>query len=195
MAAKEEVINPILDLNSKAIRSLIYIKTNIGGWYMDAFLRMTHTSRLKITSHPTQLGAMVSDHAYLEPRELVMEIGMSDAARSIIPGQFNGGWSRSVQAFRVLKALQAARVPFQVHTKLGIYQNMLIETLSAPDDYKTLLGLRCTVTMRELLVAQVKTVKISARPAVTDSANMGTVETKQPNRSLWLQIGLPTVFS
>lgn len=184
MAAKEERINPILDLDAPEIRSLVYVKTNIGGWFFDAYLRMTHTSRLKLTQHPTQLGASLTDHAYLEPRELVMEVGMSNVAQSIVPGQFKGGWSRSVQAFKVLKELQASRVPIQVHTRLGLYQNMLIEVLSAPDDYKTLLGLRCTVTMKELLVAQTKTVAISARPSVTSSANRGVQETQQPDQTL-----------
>ncbi|SFE43349.1 hypothetical protein SAMN04487969_102496 [Paenibacillus algorifonticola] len=190
MADKDQKINPILDLNAPNIRRLVYLKTNIGGWFMDAFIRSTHTSRLKITSHPTQVGANVTDHAYLEPRELVMEVGMTDVAKSIIKGQFTGGYSRSVQAFKVLKALQASRVPIQVHTRLGTYQNMLIEVISAPDDYKTMFGLRCTVTMRELLVAQVKTVKISARPTVTSDANRGVQESQQPNQSLlsiWLE--------
>ena len=77
--------NPILDLNSPPISSLVYLKTNIGGWFFDAFLRSTHTSRLKITDHPVQTGAALTDHSYLEPQELTMEIGMSDAATSLIP--------------------------------------------------------------------------------------------------------------
>jgi len=168
--------NPILDLNSQPIASLVYIKTNIGGYFFDAFLRSTHTSRLNITQHPVQVGAALTDHAFLQPAELTMEIGMSDTATSLVPGQFNGGWSRSVQAFKVLKELQALRVPLQVHSRLGLYQNMLIEEITAPDDYTTLYGLRCTVMLREIMVAQVRTVKISAKPAVTDKAKKGKLE-------------------
>ncbi|WP_201264983.1 phage baseplate protein [Brevibacillus reuszeri] len=179
--------NPILDLNSPPISSLVYLKTNIGGWFFDAFLRSTHTSRLKITEHPVQVGAALTDHSYLEPKELTMEIGMSDAATSLIPGQFTGGWSRSVQAFKVLQELQAIRVPIQVHSRLGLYQNMLIEEITAPDDFTTLNGLRCTVTLREIIVAQVRTVKISSKPAVTDRANKGKLEpiTNQSNLKQW----------
>ena len=177
-------INPILDLNAQPIASLVYLKTNIGGWFFDAFLRSTHTSRLNITQHPVQTGAALTDHAFLQPAELVMEIGMSDVAKGLVPGQFTGGWSRSVQAFKVLKELQAVRVPFQVHSRLGLYQNMLIEELTAPDDFTTLFGLRCTVTMREIKVAQVRTVKISANPAVTDRANRGKQEPDSRNVSV-----------
>lgn len=180
--------SPILDLSSHEIKDLVYAKTNIGGWFFDAYLKMNHTSRLTITDHPVQTGAALSDHAFLEPRELSMDIGMSNAARSLVAGQFGGGYSRSVTAFQVLKDLQALRVPIQVHTRLGLYQNMLIEVLSAPDDYTTLNGLRCTVTFREILVAQVTTVQISARPQVTDNSNRGTPEPVQPNQSILKQI-------
>jgi len=169
-------MNPILDLSSQPIASLVYLKTNIGGWFFDAFLRSTHTSRLSITQHPVQVGAALTDHAFLQPKELSMEIGMSDAATSLVPGQFTGGWSRSVQAFKVLQELQALRVPLQVHSRLGLYQNMLIEEISAPDDYTTLYGLRCTVLLREIMVAQVRTIKISAKPEVTNVATRGKLE-------------------
>ncbi|WP_203421490.1 phage baseplate protein [Brevibacillus borstelensis] len=182
--------NPILDLNSQPIASLVYLKTNIGGWFFDAFLRSTHTSRLTITEHPVQTGAAVTDHAFLQPKELTMEIGMSDVATGLVPGQFTGGWSRSVQAFKVLQELQALRVPLQVHTRLGLYQNMLIEEISAPDDFTTLYGLRCTVTLREIIVAQVRTVKISAKPAVTNQANRGKLEPIKNDQSVLVQTGL-----
>ncbi|WP_289141555.1 phage baseplate protein [uncultured Brevibacillus sp.] len=182
--------NPIIDLNSPPISSLVYLKTNIGGWFFDAFLRSTHTSRLKITEHPVQTGSALTDHAYLESQELTMEIGMSDVATSLIPGQFTGGWSRSVQAFKVLKELQALRVPLQIHSRLGLYQNMLIEEISAPDDFTTLNGLRCTVTMREIVVAQVRTVKISSKPAVTDRANLGKSEPIDKGKSILVEAGL-----
>jgi hypothetical protein len=180
--------SPILDLSAPEIKDLIYVKTNIGGWFFDAFLKMTHTSRLTITEHPVQTGAALTDHAFLQPRELSIEVGMSNVATSFVPGQFSGGYSRSVTAFQVLKDLQALRVPIQVHTRLGLYQNLLVEVLSAPDDYTTLDGLRCTVTFREIIVAQVTTVQISARPAVTDSSNRGTPEPVNPNQSILKQV-------
>jgi hypothetical protein len=179
--------SPILDLSAPEIKDLIYAKTNVGGWFFDAYLKMNHTSRLTITEHPVQTGAALTDHAFLQPRELSMDIGMSNVATSFVPGQFSQGYSRSVTAFQVLKDLQASRVPIQVHTRLGLYQNMLIEVLSAPDDYMTLNGLKATVTFREILVAQVKTVKISARPAVTDNSKRGSPEPVNPNQSILKQ--------
>lgn len=187
-------MNPILDLNSEPIAALVYLKTNIGGWFFDAFLRSTHTSRLEITQHPVQVGAALTDHAFLQPKELSMEIGMSDTAKSLVSGQFTGGWSRSVQAFKVLQELQALRVPLQVHSRLGLYQNMLIEEITAPDDYTTLYGLRCTVLLREILVAQVRTVKISEKPAVTDSASRAKLEPVDVKKSVLKEMGMDSAI-
>jgi hypothetical protein len=180
--------NPILDLSAPEIKDLVFAKTNIGGWFFDAFLKMTHTSRLTITDQPVQTGAALTDHAYLQPKELTIEIGMSDVAKSFVPGQFSDGWSRSVTAYQVLRELQSMRVPIQVCTRLGLYQNMLIEVLSVPDDFTTYMGLRATVTFREILVAQVSTVQISSRPEVTNNSNRGKPEPITPNQSILNQM-------
>lgn len=180
---------PILDLNAPEIKSWVYTKTNLGGWFFDALLQATHTSTLTITEHPVQLGSSVSDFAFLQPRKISMNIGMSDVAHSFIPGQFEGGWSRSVEAYKVLQKFQQLRIPIQVLTRLGLYQNMLVESLTVQDDHTTLRGLRCTVNLQELLVATVKVVKISSNPAVTDNSTKGTQQPKGLPPSLLSLIG------
>jgi hypothetical protein len=168
--------SPLLAANSPEIKDLVYVKTNIGGWFFDAFLNLEHISRLRITEHPVQTGANISDHSFLEPKELNIEVGMSDAATSLVSNQFVGSWSRSVKAYEILRELQAQRIPMQVLTRLGLYRNMMIETLSVPDNYKTLYGLRATVAMREVLVAETRVVRVSSRPQITNSTNRGNVE-------------------
>jgi hypothetical protein len=179
--------SPILDLNDGSIKSYVYAKTNIGGWFFDAYLKITHTSTLTITDQPVQTGAALTDHAYLQPQELQMEIGMSDVAKSFIPGQFTDSSSRSVTAYQILRQLQALRVPIQIFTRLYEYNNMLIETISAPDDFTTQYAMKCTVTFREILVAQVTTVNISARPTVNQSVNGGSPLPVTPNQSILKQ--------
>ena len=167
------MINPILDLTAPNLKSFVYVKTNIGGWFFDATLQLTHTSTLTITTHPIQIGSSVTDYAFLQPRTLSMNIGMTDAAHSFIAGQFAGGSSRSVPAYNVLSSLQQMRIPVQVYTRLGLYQNMLVDTLRVQDDNTTTNGLSCTVDLQELLVATVSVVKISANPGVTGKVTKG----------------------
>lgn len=180
---------PVLDLTKAPIRSFIYAKTNIGGWFFDAILQASHTSTLTITSHPIQAGSNVTDNAFLQPRTLSFNIGMSDVTKSFIPGQFAGGSSRSEQAYEVLKQLQQLRIPVQVYTRRGLYQNMLVETLTVQDDNTTAHGLRVTVDLQELLVATVQVVKISSNPGVTDKAKKGKQQPKQIPNSLAKEIG------
>lgn len=160
--------SPILDLTQQPIASWVLVKTNIGGWFFDAILQATPQSTLTITQHPVQMGSTVSDYAFLQPRTLSLTIGMSDVATSFIPGQFADGPSRSVQAYQVLYQLQQLAIPVQVYTRLGLYQNMLVQNLTAQEDYTTVHGLRATVDLQELLVATVQVVKISSNPAVTN---------------------------
>ena len=179
---------PLLDLNSSDIKNLVYVKTNVGGWFFDAFLSTDHASRLEITEHPVQTGAALSDHSYLKPKELSMKIGMSDVAKSIVKGQFTDSWSRSVAAYQVLLELQKQRIPVQILTRLGLYKNMLVEVISVPDDSSTLYGLKADVTFKEVLVAQVLIVKISKRPQTSGSTNRGNPEPVQPNQSILKQL-------
>jgi len=169
------------------LQQLVYVATNIGGFFFDAFLQIDHESSLTITSHPVETGASISDHAFVNPALLTMQIGMSDAAEVLSIDQFTQGPTRSVTAYQVLLELQRLRIPMQVMTRLKIYKNMLIETISVPDDYTTAYGLKATVVMKEVLVATVQTVKISARPQVTDSTNRGVVEPIAPDKSVLKQ--------
>ena len=53
-------------------------KTSIGGLVFDAVLKTDHTSKVTATSHPVESGANISDHAFVEPAEISLEVGVSD---------------------------------------------------------------------------------------------------------------------
>jgi hypothetical protein len=171
---------------------LTYFSTQDGYNYMfDAYFNINHESNLAITQHPIQTGASISDHAYMEAQQLTFEIGMSDVMEDLSNyvsniESFNNKEtsSRSVNAYRILRKLQADRVPIDVVTRLGEYKNMLIESIVAPDDNKTAYGLKVTVTLKEVFVASVTTVKISARAQKSESTNEGDQKPQEANESL-----------
>lgn len=175
------------------IKQLIGCKTNIGGFFFDAYLRLDHTRKTKITQHPVETGAAITDHAYVEPAELIIEVGMSDACVSYIQGQFNQKYTRSVSAIDTLWKLQEQRIPMDVLTRLKLYRNMLIEVISVPDDWQTINGLKATVTLREIEVVQVKTVTMNSKasssknPQKTATTNKGTQQVTKPNQSVLKQ--------
>ena len=162
---------------------LALCKTNIGGLFFDAVISVSTEHTATITSHPVQLGANISDHMYLEPISITMEIAMSDAMDSMVYGQWQGGYTKSVSAYRMLCDLQARRIPITVLTRLNQYPDMVIESISVNDDYKSLYGLRATVSLKQVFVAEATTDTVSARSWVTDAdANRGEA---QP-------VGIPT---
>lgn len=89
------------------------------------------------------------------------------------PALVQPGETRSINAWQALKQMQLDRVPITVETRLQNYSNMIIEELSAPDDYKTLHALKCTVRLREIIFANVAETQVSARPSSTAGESAG----------------------
>lgn len=161
------------------LQKLVLIKTNIAGFFFDGFISTQHQLSATVTSHPVQDGAQISDHIYVDPSRVTMEIKMSDsnkgsAVKNGVQDQFFGlAYTRSVGAWNVLKQLMQQRIMFQVHTRLDTYQNMVITSLSSRDTLDNLYGLSATVEMEEVLIANVKTVKVTARTQATADSNTG----------------------
>ena len=164
--------------------ALLYCKTNIGGYFFDGFIKVDHSIELQTTSNPVETGASIVDHAYVKPAELTMEVMMSDVHQSLVPEQFTGASFRSVNAWQVLRKLQSDRIPMSVFTRLGLYTNMLITKLAASDTAETFRALSAEVTLREIPVARVKTVKISSADQTTINTEMGKIEASQINDEL-----------
>lgn len=172
--------------NKPVDMSSVYAQTSIGDFIFDAYFKLEHESKLKITQFPISTGASVTDHSFLQPATLTIDIGMTDVAKPLYD-KFSGSRSRSIKAFNVLQELQAARVPIQITTKLKTYKNMLVETITSPDDYTTLNALKATVVFKEIMVVNIKTVTLSAKPHTTNTTTKGKVETVKPNQSIAYQ--------
>lgn len=163
--------------------ALLYCKTNIAGYFFDGYLDVSINSELEITSHPVETGVSIADHAYLKPQEITMTVLMSDVHESLVPGQFTGGWSRSVTAYNVLKKIQSDRITVSVLTRLGLFKNMILKSVIADDTDIELFGLRARVTLVELPVARVRTVEISEADQTTIQTEMGNIASTYPNNT------------
>ena len=131
------------------------VSPTMGRIVFDAVFSTDHSANATITQHPVQSGASISDHAYMEPDEVSAEVGMTDTAASI-----SGGASRSVNAYAQLRALMELREPFTLITRLRTYQNMLITSISAPDDYKTMNALRASIVFQQVNIVSVSTTTV-----------------------------------
>lgn len=138
----------------------------------DAWLRLQHSTSLTITQHPVETGASVTDHSYFNPRRFSFDIGMTDC---IVSPQFSGDYNRSVNAYNALVDLQKSRQRLTLVSKYGIFPNILIESVDVSDDYSTKNAMKATITLLEIIVAKLHTVKASADPQVTDQTSRGQI--------------------
>lgn len=166
----------VTDTSGLSYDAMLYCKTNIGGYFFDGFSKVVHSRQVEITENPVETGASIVDHAYVKPAEVTITVLMSDVHQSMVEGQFSGGYSRSVSAWAILTKLQEDRIPMSVLTRLGLYSNMLITEIRADDTAETVHGLQADVTLKEIPIARVKTVKISSAPQTTVETEMGKIE-------------------
>jgi hypothetical protein len=122
-------------------------------YFFDAVLKADHQQALRITEHPVQTGANITDHAYIEPAMLVLEIGMSDAMDRYIAGQYRSNPSKSVSAYETLLELQAKRQPLTVTTRLRKYDNMLIQNINSSDNVNSYYGVKAIVVFKQIIIA------------------------------------------
>jgi hypothetical protein len=144
--------------------------TSEKNYFFDAYLKIDHDSSLRVTEHPVQTGANISDHAYLLPATVVMEIGMSDAMDAYESGMFQGDASKSVSAYKTLQRLQEERAPLTLVTRLRKYENMIVENVHAPDEAKSYYGLRATVLFKQIIMATSPATKKNAAASESDRA-------------------------
>jgi hypothetical protein len=156
------------------------LPTNQTTYVFDAVLRAGHEQRLRKTMHPVQTGAAISDHAYIEPARVSLDIGMSDVMDQFQPGMWTGAQTKSVSAFQTMLALQFSRIPLTLLTKLRIYHNLVIESITDEETAKTITGLRMRVEFGEIFSAQTQAVPDSARSQDTQQTNLGTVNSTPP---------------
>lgn len=110
----------------------------------DVVMREVSRDELVITDHPVETGAAISDHAFLRPVEVEMNLGWSDSTAGY------AGYARDV--YVELIALQKKREPFDLSTGKRNYRNMLIGALSVQTDEKTENVLMVTARFREVII-------------------------------------------
>lgn len=147
----------------------------IGMLIPDVVIREMQRDEMVITDHPVERGAAISDHAFLRPKEVEMQIAWSDSTGGYV------GYAR--EAYEALLALQQERQPFTVTTGNRRYENMLVGSIALQKDEKSEHISAITVRLREVIIASTEmtgTPKSSqANPAKTGATtNVGQQQLK-----------------
>lgn len=99
---------------------------------------------LRITDHPVEIGAAVTDHAFKMPVVLVMKAAWSDSTAGMV------GYVRQVYADLI--KLQADREPFDIVSGKRLYRSMLLGGVSQATDQKSEYALLSMLRFREVLL-------------------------------------------
>lgn len=116
----------------------IAFSTVIGPVAISCVVSEQHTSDIEISENPIETGAKITDHAYILPKKVMLDIANDNAAGS----------------YDALKTFQESRVPFTLVTGLSVYTNMLVRSIEATRDKDFSTVLRAKVQLQEVILVE-----------------------------------------
>lgn len=168
----------------------------IMGLFADVTVEEKHKDELKITEHPTEVGAPINDHAYKEAPEVSMKVGWSESAgklNGLVGDSFLSGNTSLNIVYQTLIQLQELAVPLVISTGKRLYTNMLIKSLGCSTDLQTENVLMIDLTFKKINLVQTSETEVlvenQANPAETSGvSDGGTVQPKPANTSVLGQL-------
>lgn len=137
----------------------------IGPVPVSVVMREVHETSLGITELPIETGAKITDHAYVEPKRLDLEIADADA----------------VATYNALVRFQETRIPFTFVSGLFVYPNMLIRGLRVERDANSSRVLSGRVELQEAII--VSTAYVAEEGDSTDAQSKGKPGGKNSTQS------------
>lgn len=188
----------ILRVDNPSVAAGFNKTTQTNMFVFDAIKRALHRQYANITQHPLQTGFNISDHVMMQPKELVLEVGMSDAIASYTIAGYTPMWagnpSKSVSAYQQMESLMVNRQLMTINTRLETYQNMVLKEISVEDSDRTYFGgLAMTLNFQQVFVADVSLSYLSARPQATDETQKGNVQPQPPTKAVVDQHKVPVI--
>ncbi len=168
----------------------------IMGLFADVTVEEKHKDELKVTEHPTEVGAAISDHAFKEPPEVTMKVGWSESAGTLngfLGNTILGGNTSLTIVYQTLLQLQDQVIPLIISTGKRLYTNMLIKSLGCTTDLQTENVLMIDITFKKVIITSTQksfiAVENQASPEATAGvADGGTVQPKEVKTSFGGQL-------
>lgn len=130
-----------LGLTGSLIGRILTIRPSRSFGEFTGFCSVTemHSSWIQATDYPIEDGTQGTDHIVRQPDLLTWDVGFDQS--------FN-----SRETYDKLHALMRSGELFDATTGLKSYKNLILLSISASQDYRTGRVLRCTLTMREVII-------------------------------------------
>lgn len=130
---------------------------------LDGVISEKHTNIVKLTQHPVEYGARITDHAIKQPYKIVVRgvVTNTPLAKQLNKKLPNSGsildqgtdsfkGTRIQSAYQGLINIQNKRWPVTLQTGLRSYSNMVLTSVSTPHDIKNRLDL--TMVFEEVII-------------------------------------------
>lgn len=168
---REEGMGIFYDKTSKNVSDMLTSgKTKLEAMPFNLFISEKHSLKFRVSEHPLQDGATISDHVHRELREVTIEgmftnhpmrkleeinkVTFKDeyATTEVKPTVTNTALAK----FDALKRLADLRKPVRLVCSLEIYPQMVITSIDYDRDSKSGSSIRFTMTLRELKTVSLK---------------------------------------
>lgn len=168
---REEGMGIFYDKTSKNVSDMLTSgKTKLEAMPFNLFISEKHSLKFRVSEHPLQDGATISDHVHRELREVTIEgmftnhpmrkleeinkVTFKDeyATTEVKPTVTNTALAK----FDALKRLADLRKPVRLVCSLEIYPQMVITAIDYDRDSKSGSSIRFTMTLRELKTVSLK---------------------------------------
>lgn len=178
------------------VQALFRPKRSVGGISAMVTIEESHHDEMAVTEHPVEIGANISDHAFLLPSEVRIVAGWSKSPNFTVAGidSLQSGVQNAVAAatnsaiydafvgpggsldytqtiYQKFRELMASRQPFDIYTGKRVYQNMLIRSIGTTTTGETENAILIDMVCRQVLLVKTKSTKLSATNMKTPEQN------------------------
>jgi hypothetical protein len=165
---------------------VLFNPRNIGGFVANVTIEEQHVDRLRITEHPVEQGAAITDHAYKMPAQVTIRAGWSNSSPQALGNPF---YIQTI--YQSFLALQVSRQLFDIVTGKRSYSNMLIEALIETTDAAHENAMMLVVECKEVIIVTTQTVTVP--PAANMSSPSSNGATQQQGQIS--PVANPTTFN
>lgn len=140
-----------------------YIWDGTQYFYFDTHMRESHSSDINLTDNGAELGVLLTDHAYLNPDVLVLDVLVGETISKIYePNQYTLE-DRSQHASQIFKKILSDVNLLTVGTIQKIYTNMVLKSITNERTSKNADTWEATLTFREIRLAGLNIVQYKGK--------------------------------
>lgn len=141
------------------ITQKVIIETDTAGiLQFDVTESETHKSTAKVTDHPVETGAQISDHVINEPDTLDLIAWVTNTPIASTDQLIAFSPARAEQAYEQLRQMKSTGAPCAAETTLRTYESMLITELTITRNKDTGQAISVSLKLKELQTATNQTV-------------------------------------